>query len=124
MDFSLTHTCIRVFDLEKSISFYEKAFNLKISTRKKFDGFELVYLTDENKTHEIELTYNFDTKEKYNLGNGFSHIAFYVTDIEKAHEYHKSLNYEVTEIKKISEYTNKIYFITDPDGYKLELIER
>ncbi len=124
MNFSFTHTCIRVFDLEKSINFYEKALNLKVTIRKKFDDFELVYLTDENKNHEIELTYNFNTKEKYDLGNGYSHIAFYVTDIEKANEYHKSLGYEVTDIKQLSEQVSKIYFVTDPDGYKVELIER
>ncbi len=124
MNFEFTHTCIRVFDLEKSIKFYEKALNLKINYRKKFSDFELVYLTDEGRKHEIELTYNFDTKEAYNIGNGYSHIAFYIEDIDKAHEYHKSLGYEVTDVKQLSKDVAKIYFITDPDGYKVELIQK
>ncbi len=123
MDFTFTHTCIRVFDLEKSIKFYEEALNLNIVKRKDFDSFSLVYLTDKNKNHEIELTYNVGQEKPYDLGNGYSHIAFYVKDIEEAYNLHKELGYSVTDLKRISPDNPRIYFVTDPDGYKVELIE-
>ncbi len=120
-DFSFMHTCIRVLDLEKSIKFYEEALGLHIVSRKDFETFSLVYLADKDHNHEIELTYNVGQETPYELGTGYSHIAFNVTDIEKAHKFHEDKGYTVTPIKKI---TNSIYFVTDPDGYKIELIER
>ncbi len=123
-NYSFMHTCIRVLDLEKSIKFYKEALGLHIVVRKDFETFSLAYLTDENKSHEIELTYNVGQENPYDLGNGYSHIAFNVTDIEESYNYHKNLGYDVTDIKKISNDSKRIYFVTDPDGYKIELIER
>ncbi len=123
MEFTLTHTCIRVMNLEKSIKFYEDALGLKISRRSDFETFSLVFLSDKNNQYFIELTYNVGQEVPYEIGNGYSHIAFYVTDIEKAHAHHKSLGYETTDLKRISDKSSRIYFVTDPDGYKVELIE-
>ncbi len=123
-DFSFMHTCIRVLDLEKSIKFYEEALGMHIAVRKDFETFSLVYMTDDNKTHELELTYNVGKEEPYELGTGYSHIALNVSNIEKVHAFHTEKGYEVTPLKKISADSNSIYFITDPDGYKIELIER
>ncbi len=123
-DFSFMHTCIRVLDLEKSIKFYEDALGLHVAKRSDFETFSLVYMTDDKKTHELELTYNVGTEEPYEIGTGYSHIALNVNNIEKLHALHTEKGYEVTNLKKISAESNTIYFITDPDGYKIELIER
>lgn len=123
MKFSMTHTCLRILDLEKSIEFYTKALSLKEVKRMEGSDFTLVFLSDEDENHQIELTYNHGQTQPYELGNGFSHIALYVDDLQKAHEYHKSLGYTVTDIKKVTEKSRGLYFITDPDGYKVELIQ-
>ncbi len=126
MKYTMTHTCIRVFDLEKSLEFYEKALGLKEVKRKENAEykFTLVFVTDEQGNHEIELTYNHDQEKPYDIGNGYSHIAFYVEDIEKSHENHKALGYQVTDIKKALKNGSDLYFVTDPDGYKVELIQK
>ncbi len=123
-DFSFMHTCIRVLDLDKSIKFYEEALGLHIVSRKDFETFSLVYLADEGHNHEIELTYNVGQETPYEIGTGYSHIALNVSNIEEVHKHHENLGYTVTPIKKISAESNSIYFVTDPDGYKIELIER
>ncbi len=125
MKFEMTHTCLRVLDLEKSVKFYKEELRLKETKRveHKENGFTLVYLSDKYGGYEIELTYNYEQKGKYELGNGYSHMAFYVDDAYKARELHLSHNIEATQLKIIKD-RYKIYFITDPDGYKVELIER
>ena len=119
------HTCIRVMDLEESIEFYKKALGFKVAKKRDFpEGeFTLVFLKSERGDFEIELTYNYDREEPYTIGNGYSHLAVTVEDIEASHEYHQSLDYEVGDIKKISEDSSGLYFITDPDGYDVEIIE-
>ncbi|MFV0518969.1 MAG: VOC family protein [Lachnospirales bacterium] len=126
MKFKILHTCIRVFDLEKSLEFYQKALGLKESRRldnpeKKFT---LVYLIDDETTHEIELTFNYDQPEPYVIGTGYSHIALEVEDLEKSHEYHTSLGYTCTNIYSVTDKPANIYFVTDPDGYKVEIIRK
>ena len=119
------HSCIRVMDLEESIEFYKKALGFKVASKKDFpeDEFTLVFLESDRTDFQIELTYNYDRKESYTIGNGYSHLAVTVEDIEASHEYHKNLDYEVGDIKKISEEGSGLYFITDPDGYDIEVIE-
>lgn len=123
MKFKAIHTCIRVYDLEKSIEFYQKALNLEITRRKDFpeSKFTLVYLATENGAHEIELTYNYGA-EPYELGNGYSHIAFTVPNLEEAYEFHKEMGVTVTEPKSIDGRPANLYFIQDPDGYRVEII--
>lgn len=126
MEYELVHTCIRVFDLDKSIEFYNKALGLKEAKRMDCPdrGFTLVYMADEISGHEIELTYNYDQKEPYELGNGYSHIAFYVDDLRKSHQAHRSAGYSVTEPKGLDGSGLKLYFVKDPDGYAIEIIEQ
>ncbi len=123
MEFSFLHTCIRVFDLEKSVEFYKKALGLEVIATKdnKEAEFTLVYLADKGRNHELELTYNYGKEQPYDLGNGYSHICFKVDDVEKAHAYHKENGVECTDLKKPTG-TNFVYFITDPDGYKIEIM--
>ena len=120
----LLHTCLRVMDLDKSLKFYKEAIGLVESERKDYpeNKFTLVYLTDEDKSHEIELTYNYDQEEPYEIGNGYSHMAVSVKDLESAREEHKKMGYEVSNFSGLPGEKPKYYFVTDPDGYRVEMI--
>ncbi|OON95709.1 MAG: lactoylglutathione lyase [Candidatus Epulonipiscium fishelsonii] len=124
--YKLEHACIRVFDLEKSQKFYEDALGLEVVKRKDFEEqkFTLVYMSDKNRNFEIELTYNYNPKEPYNLGNGFSHFAVITPDIKASRERHLELGIECTPTKSLGAGFASFYFISDPDGYKIEVIER
>ena len=124
MAVKMLHTCIRVMDLEKSLKFYREALGLVETRRKDFPEhkFTLVYLSNEIGGYEIELTYNYNPEKPYELGNGFSHIAVGVDDLEGERETHKTLGYEVTPLKGLPGQKPGYYFVTDPDGYKVEVI--
>ncbi len=116
------HTCIRVYDLEASLAFYKMLGLIETKRKDHSDnGFILVYLSDEDAKYELELTYNIGN-DKYELGNGYSHIALGTMDIEGDHQKHRKLGYEVTELKGLPGNPPNYYFVTDPDGYKVEII--
>ena len=121
----MLHTCIRVKDLDKSLKFYKEALGLIETRRMDYPEykFSLVYLSDKEDGYEVELTYNYDQEKPYDLGNGFSHIAVGVEDIEAERERHISLGYDVTAMKGLSDGAATYYFVTDPDGYKVEVIK-
>lgn len=120
----MLHTCIRVMDLEKSLEFYKNALGLVETRRKDFPEhkFTLVYLSDTPDGYEIELTYNYDPEKPYDLGNGFSHVAIGADDIVSLREKHMEMGYEVTDLKGLPGKPPRYYFVTDPDGYKVEVI--
>uniref|UniRef100_A0A6A7G3J6 Lactoylglutathione lyase n=1 Tax=Hirondellea gigas TaxID=1518452 RepID=A0A6A7G3J6_9CRUS len=124
MKYKLEHACIRVMNLEKSLEFYKKALSLEEVKRLDYPEykFTLVYLSDENRNFEIELTYNYDTKKKYEMGDGFSHFALTVKDLESSHLFHKNMGLELTNLKGLANEEPRYYFITDPDGYNIEII--
>ena len=124
MSVKTLHTCIRVMDLEKSLKFYKDALGLIETRRKDFPEykFTLVYLSNEKGGYEIELTYNYDTEKPYEIGDGFSHTAIGVSDLEAMREKHKALGYLVTDLKGLPGEPPRYYFVTDPDGYKVEVI--
>lgn len=124
MSIKMLHTCIRVMDLEKSLKFYKEALGLVETRRKEFPEykFSLVYLSNEKGGYEVELTYNYDQETPYELGNGFSHIAIGHPDIEGLREKHIEMGYEVTPLKGLPGEAPHYYFVTDPDGYKVEVI--
>ena len=126
MEYELVHTCIRVFNLDKSIEFYNKALGLKEAKRVDYPDkrFTLVYMADEISGHEIELTYNYNQREPYELGNGYSHVAFYVDNLQKSYQAHRSAGYSVSEPKGLDGSGLKLYFVKDPDGYTIEIIEQ
>lgn len=119
----MAHTCVRVQNLEASLAFYQKAFSFEESRRRDFpeNKFTLVYLTLPGDGYELELTYNYD-HEAYDLGNGYGHIAISTDDIEKLHQEHTEAGFVVTEMKGLPGIPPSYYFITDPDGYKIEVI--
>ena len=123
MALKMLHTCVRVKDVEKSLKFYKEGLGLIETNRKDFPDykFTLIYLSNEIGGYEIELTYNYDS-EGYELGNGFSYTAIGVDNLEEMREKHIALGYEVTDLKGLPGHPPTYYFVTDPDGYKVEII--
>ena len=124
----LLHTMIRVGDLDKSIAFYTGVLGMKLLRRKDYpEGkFTLAFVGygDEVDHTVIELTHNWDTKS-YELGNGFGHLAVAVPDAHKACEDVKKRGGKVTrEAGPMKHGTTVIAFVEDPDGYKIEFIQR
>ncbi|MGL9727911.1 lactoylglutathione lyase [Enterococcus sp. DIV0756] len=119
----MAHTCVRVKDLEASVKFYQEAFGFEESRRRDFPDskFTLVYLTLPGDDYELELTYNYD-HAAYDLGDGYGHIAISSNDLEKLHEEQKNKGFNVTDLKGLPGTDPSYYFITDPDGYKIEVI--
>jgi lactoylglutathione lyase len=124
--YKMLHTCLRVMDLEASLKFYKEVLGFQETRRKDFPKYEftLVFLSDEGGTYEIELTYNYNPEKPYVIGNGFSHLAVGIEDLEASHETHSKLDYKVSELMGLPGSPAGYYFITDPDGYEIEIIRR
>ena len=121
------HTMIRVLDEERSKRFYENAFGFGEMARFPFDSFTLVYLLEPESGIELELTVNHDRKEPYALGDGYGHIAVVVDDLEAEHRRHQELGYKPTDIKEFfrdGALMAKFFFVQDPDGYKIEVLQK
>jgi len=119
----MAHTCYRVKDLQASLAFYKEAFGFEESRVRDFpdNKFTLAYLTLPGETYELELTYNYG-HEGYDLGNGYGHIAIATEDLEGLHAKQKAAGFDVTDLKALPGVPPSYYFITDPDGYKVEVI--
>ena len=123
----IIHTMIRVVDLDKSLKFYKDALELDIAERLDFDGFSLVYLRNEESDMELELTWNEGTEEAYSHGSGYGHIAVAVDDLEAGHQKLSELGYEPADVKEFfreGQLLAKFFFVQDPDGYKIEFLQR
>lgn len=121
------HVMIRVMDESRSKAFYETAFGFQEAARFPFETFTLVYLLDEESGTELELTINHDHKEPYTHGDGYGHIAMAVDDLEAEHRRHMELGYKPTDIKEFfrdGELMAKFFFVQDPDGYKIEVLQK
>jgi len=119
----MLHTCYRVKNLEESLKFYQEVLGFTEKRRKEFPEhkFTLVYLVLPDSEHELELTYNYD-HPCYELGNGYSHIAIGTDDVEAIHAKHKAAGHKVTDLYGLPGSPPSYYFITDPDGYEIEVI--
>lgn len=121
------HTMIRVLDLDRSIEFYDKAFGLKVKDRFDFDGFALVYLRNAENDFEVELTWNADQREPYSHGSGYGHLAVAVDDAAAERARFEGLGLEPKEVKEFHRdgaLMARFFFVQDPDGYKIEVLER
>lgn len=117
MNFKMVHENYNVSDLEKSLKFYEEALDLHESRRIENENFTIVYVKNDNSSFELELTWLKDHPQKYDLGECEFHLALVTDDFEEAHKKHEEMGCICFENKEMG-----IYFITDPDGYWLEIV--
>lgn len=119
MNFKMAHENYNVFDLKKSLDFYEKALGLKEVRRNEAnDGsFIIVYVGNDTTDFVLELTWMRDMDRPYNLGDCEFHLAFETEDYDAAYALHKEMGCICYENPEMG-----IYFIEDPDGYWLEIV--
>ncbi len=127
--FRLLHTMLRVLDLEKSLDFYVNKMGMQLLRKKDYPTgeFTLAFVGygDEDAQAVIELTHNWGQKEPYTIGSGYGHIAFGVPDIYGLCERLGAAGVKITRPPGPMKHGGSVIaFIEDPDGYKIELIER
>ena len=121
------HTMVRVLDLDRSITFYRTAFGLDVADRFDFDSFTLVYLRNSEADFEVELTLNKGRAEPYGHGDGYGHIAFCVDDLDAEHRRLTEAGLAPNPIKEFHRdgtLMARFFFVQDPDGYKIEVLQR
>jgi lactoylglutathione lyase len=121
------HTMIRVLDEARSLGFYKKAFGLDVADRLDFPDFTLVYLSNSESPYEIELTINKGRDQPYNLGDGYGHVALVVQDLDAEHRRFEAEGLKprkIVELNKDGKQTGRFFFVEDPDGYKIEVLEK
>lgn len=124
----LLHTMIRVGDLQRSIDFYTQVLGMRLLRKSDYPSGRFtnafVGYDDESRAAVLELTHNWDTKS-YDMGSGFGHVAVEVDDAYKACDEVKKRGGRVTrEPGPMKHGTTVIAFVEDPDGYKIEFVQR
>lgn len=127
--FRLLHTMIRVRDLDKSLDFYSRLLGMKVLRRKDFPTgkFTLAFVGygEESETAVVELTHNWEQVEPYTHGDAFGHLAIGVPDIYATCEQLEAAGVGIPRPPGPMKHGGAVIaFIEDPDGYKIELIER
>ncbi len=123
----MIHSMIRVLDEARSVEFYGKVFGLEVADRIDFDTFTLIYLSNSETSFELELTINKGRVEPYNLGDGYGHLAVSVDEVAVEHKRltEAGLNPgKLTELNRDGKLLALFFVITDPDGYKIEVLQR
>ncbi len=123
----MIHSMIRVLEEERSVTFYTQAFGLEIADRLDFETFTLIYLSNPESEFELELTVNKGREEAYDLGNGYGHLAVSVSDLDGEHQRLTGLGMnpgKIVEFNRDGALLARFFFITDPDGYKIEVLQR
>jgi lactoylglutathione lyase len=118
---------VRVLDEARSVDFYSKVLGLEVSARHDWPDFTLIYLKNREADFEVELTVNKGRAEKYDLGNGYGHVAFVVDDLAAEHARIAGLGFAPKDIKDMThdgKPFGRFFFIEDPDGYKIEVLQR
>ena len=121
------HGMIRVLDEARSLAFYDTAFGLKVADRLDFPDFTLVYLRTAESDFELELTVNKGRTEPYEIGDGYGHLAVSVADLEAEHARLTAAGLaprKLVEFAPAGEVVGRFFFIADPDGYQIEVLER
>ena len=121
------HSMIRVVDEVKALDFYQRAFGLEVADRFSFPDFALIYLRHPSSPFELELTVNFDRSQPYALGDGYGHLAVVVDDVAAEHarfEREKLSPGPLRDFKHESRTLARFFFVSDPDGYKIEVIQK
>jgi lactoylglutathione lyase len=123
----LIHMMVRVLDEARSVDFYDKAFGLKVADRFDFESFTLIYLRNAEVDFEVELTVNKGRTEPYQHGDGYGHAAFAVEDLDGEHTRFEKLGLNPNPIKEMyrgGSLMARFFFLSDPDGYRIELLQR
>ena len=121
------HSMVRVLDLERTLRFYADVLDMHEAHRLDFPDFALVYVRNAENDMEIEFTLNKGRTEAYTHGTGYGHIGVVVADAAATHASLSALGYDcapVKEFKRGDELLARFFFIQDPDGYKIEMLER
>ena len=123
----MLHTMLRVGDLERSLRFYTEVLGMRLLRRKDYPGgrFTLAFVGygEESEHTVLELTHNWDT-ERYDLGNGFGHVALGVEDVYRTCDELRAKGAKVVrEPGPMAHGDTHIAFLEDPDGYRIELIQ-
>jgi lactoylglutathione lyase len=121
------HSMIRVLDEARSVAFYKNCFGFEVVDRLDYPDFTLVYLSNAESETELELTVNKGRTEPYDLGDGYGHVAFSVGDLDGLHA---RLTAEGLGPRKLVDFAPggeviaRFFFIADPDGYQIEVLQR
>ena len=121
------HSMIRVLQEARSVDFYTTAFGLTVADRLDFDSFTLVYMSNPETGFELELTVNKDRIDAYALGDGYGHLAVSVDDVNAEHA---RLTEAGLSPRKLVDFAPagtviaRFFFIADPDGYQIEVLQR
>lgn len=121
------HSMIRVLDEARSVAFYKRAFGLEIADRLDFSDFTLIYLSNPETEFEVELTVNKGRTEPYDLGDGYGHLAVSVPDLDAEHARFEAEGLaprKLVEFKPDGKFVARFFFVADPDGYQIEVLER
>ncbi|GLK68644.1 VOC family protein [Hansschlegelia plantiphila] len=121
------HSMIRVADEHRSVAFYRTAFGLEVANRYPFEGFTLIYLSNPEQEFELELTVNEGRDKPYDLGDGYGHLAVSVDDLAAEHARFEAAGLNPGALKQMDrdgQPFGRFFFVTDPDGYKIEVLQR
>ncbi|OCI96878.1 lactoylglutathione lyase [Rhizobium sp. AC27/96] len=123
----MIHSMIRVLDEGRSVDFYKKAFGLEVADRIAFETFTLVYLSNAESGFELELTVNQGRSQPYALGDAYGHLAVSVAELRDEHARLTTLGLnpgKIIELNRDGKLFALLFFLTDPDGYKIEVVQR
>jgi len=121
------HSMVRVLDEARSVDFYRRALGFEVAERWQFEGFTLLYLRSPESPFELELTVNRGRAEPYARGEGYGHLAVAVDDLDAEHRRLAELGIAPEPIKEFSREGRllaRFFFLTDPDGYRIEVLQR
>ena len=121
------HSMIRVLDLDASLKFYAEVLDLRPVHQLDFPDFALAYLRNDANDVELELTLNKGRTEPYTHGTGYGHRAVVVDDVAARHAELVAAGHAplpIKEFKRGDDLLARFFFIQDPDGYKIEVLER
>lgn len=121
------HSMIRVLEEARAADFYRRAFGLEVADRLAFDGFTLVYLRNDASPFELELTINHDRTRPYETGDGYGHLAVSVEDLAAEHARMEREGLSpgpMRELQREGVALARFFFMQDPDGYKIEVLQR
>jgi lactoylglutathione lyase len=121
------HVMIRVRDEARSVDFYHRTFGLEVAARRSFPNFTLVYLRGQESPFELELTINHDRAEPYALGDGYGHMGIVVDDLDAEHARFQREGLEPNPLREMQHEgapMARFFFVSDPDGYRIEVLQR